>query len=40
MCADSLAFNYLLEVPFSKFWRYSNFSMTEVATALVKQAGR
>ena len=40
MCADSLAFQYLLDAPFSKFWRRSNFSITEVATALVKQAGR
>jgi len=40
MCADSLAFQYLLDAPFSKFLRHSSFSITEVASGLVKQAGR
>jgi hypothetical protein len=40
MFAQSLAFQYLLEVPFSKFWRHSNFTITDLATAMVKQAGR
>jgi len=40
MCADSLAFQYLLDAQFSKFWLHSKFSITEVAIALVKQAVR
>jgi hypothetical protein len=34
-----MVFQYLLEAPFSKSWLYSNFPITEVATALVEQAG-